>query len=167
MKLVVAIAMAVGVAFASQGSARESEGLTVRAAPLTVTSWVHRVTGELSDNIRFPAEIGRDQSKTGFVSVRFACGPDGKPYNLTVVHRADRRLDLQAIRAVNALRSLHPLPAGVDPGRTMQANVIFADNAEDLQRQTRLLQHAEAARMTSSPAEHDVLAFNSGSTGPG
>lgn len=167
MKLVVAIATAAGLMFTSQSSAKEPEGLTVRGAPVTVTSWVHRLTGELSDNIRFPTQIGRDQPKTGFVSVRFECGPDGKPRNLAIVHQADRRLDLQAMRAVSSLRSLHPLPAGMEPGRMMQANVIFADSAEDLQRQTRLLRHAEAARMASSPAERDVLALNSASTGPG
>lgn len=167
MKLVVAIATAAGLMFTSQTSAKEPEVLTVRGAPATVTGWVHRLTGELSDNIRFPTTIGRDQPKTGFVSVRFECGPDGKPHNLAILHRADPRLDAQALRAVNLLRSLHPLPAGVDAGRMMQANVIFADSAEDLQRQTHLLQRAEAARLAASPAEREVLALNSASAGPG
>lgn len=167
MKVVVAIAMSGGLLLASQSLAKEPEGLTVRAGLPTMTGWVDRVTGELSSNIRFPAAVATNEPKTGFVSVRFECGPDGKPTNLTIIHPADRRLDAQAMRAVGTLRSLRPLPDGIDAGRMMQANVIFADSAEDLQRQSRLLQKAEAERLAASPAERTVLTLNSTSTGPG
>ncbi|MCW1384059.1 energy transducer TonB [Novosphingobium sp. KCTC 2891] len=167
MKYVLVIALAAGLMVTGQTSAKDVENHIVVSSRPPVNVWVHRLNGELSDNLRFPVSLGSDRRSTGFVSVRFECGQDGKPTNLTLVHPADRRLDAQAMRAVRALRTLHPLPDGVEPGRQMQANLIFADSRDDLQRQTRLLQRAEAQRLAASPEERNVLALNLESRSPG
>ncbi len=157
-----ALILSVGLLAASYTPAYAENGLTVLAETRPTAAWVSRVSHELNRNLQYP-----NTPTSGFVSVRFECGPDGKPVNVAVLNHSRARFDAAAIRAVRQLRSLHPLPNNIGPGRQMQANLVFAANQDELIRQGRLLQQAEAKRLATSRPEHEILVLSSSSRSPG
>ncbi len=162
MKYALNISLAAGLLAASFTPTYAGNGHTVYADTHASAAWAGRVSDNLSNSLRYP-----NTPTSGFVSVRFECGPDGKPVNVAILDHSKGRFDAEAIRAVRGLRSLHPLPQSMVPGQQLQANLVFATNQYELARQTGRLQQAEAKRLATSRAEHKVLVLNSSSRSPG
>lgn len=144
MKITVKIALAAALLATGQGSVFAQNGHTVYADRHSKDVWIERVSDDLSDNLGYP-----NTPTSGFVSVRFECGPDGTPANIKVINHSNSRFDAPSVRAVQLLRNLHPLPENIAPGQAFQANLIFAANEYELARQARLMQQAEATRVVS------------------
>lgn len=162
MTYALTLALSAGL-FATSGVATYAQNEhTVYAGKHTKSVWANRVSNDLSGKLEYP-----NTPTSGFVSVRFECGPDGKPINIVVVNHSHSRFDAKSIRAVRSLRSLHPLPTSIKTGQKMQANLIFATNEYQLSRQALLLERAEATRLSASQSEQTVLVLSSSSRSPG
>lgn len=140
------------------------------SAPLqSVGDWQGALSHELADGLKFPHLMGPRGAESDFVVVRFTCGEDGMPSNVTVLRKSrDSRFNREAARAVSALKGLHPLPAGLATGRTLQANVVFATNESDMARQVARLRQSERIRMAAVGTDPDtVIALNPVARTPG
>ncbi|MFA7587754.1 MAG: TonB family protein [Novosphingobium sp.] len=144
------------------------ENVVVATPNRSLQAWQGTVSRELSANLRYPRPLGLASNDSDFVTVRFRCGDDGQPVDLTIAHKSRHgQFNGAAMRAVSRLGSLHPLPAGVALGQTFQANLVFAVDKESLDHQFARLRQSEAARMASSGAERQVIALNLTARSPG
>ncbi|MBX7494898.1 hypothetical protein K3172_03380 [Qipengyuania sp. 6B39] len=128
-------------------------------SPRAATAFAQTVEADLGvqlQRVHFVAPSGI----TGFTSVRFQCGPDGKARNIaTFGGTGSRRIDQLGRRAVARLTSLTPQSYGIDEGQLIQANIIVAPNDKQMKRMRDKLERAEADRLARSPREKAVLAL--------
>jgi hypothetical protein len=62
-----------------------------------------------------------------------------------LLHRSgDVRLDRAAISAIQRIKTLHPLPAGIGTAQLFQANIVFAYDERDLARNATAFRSASA-----------------------
>jgi periplasmic protein TonB len=92
-----------------------------------VRAWSSRVGGYIGEQMRFPRDLGPTSDPEGLVEVTFECSEDGSPSKVALLSTSgSRRLDRAGIMAVERVRSLHPLPRGIDHGQTYKAQLLFA-----------------------------------------
>lgn len=124
-------------------------------------AWVAQISQDLRSQLRFPRSAGVAEYSTGAVSVRFECGPDGKPVGLNVVRKSGARmLDRAAMKAVNRLGSLHPMPDGIAGNQAFRADIVFADSAAEATRLAKSLREENERRaFARKPGEPHEMAL--------
>ena len=91
-----------------------------------VRAWSTRVGAQIGEEMRYPRLIGAMQNPDGLVEVKFECSEDGSPRNVTLLRTSgSRRLDAAGVAAVERVRSLHPLPRGIDHSQAYKAQLLF------------------------------------------
>jgi periplasmic protein TonB len=101
--------------------------VVVAPADAEVRAWSARVGENISQHMRFPRDLGPTSDPEGVVEVTFKCSEDGRPSNVALLETSgSRRLDRAGIAAVERVRSLHPLPRGIDHRQVYKAQLLFA-----------------------------------------
>lgn len=107
--------------------------------------WVQQTAVKLSTNLTYPVTIGRPAAE-GVATVAFQCGQDGRPTQVFLPRSSgDAKLDSAALRAVEALPSLRPLPADFLADQVFLAKIVFTT---DDKRTSRLLAQSREASAT-------------------
>lgn len=118
--------------------------ITVEAGQETVAQWSARVGQSLNAELVYPQPMGTSNYDEGLVKVGFRCAEDGRPGEVALVKSSGSHdLDRAAMRAVQRIQTLHPLPDGITRDRAMQAWIAFAPDEESLKQITRA-SHREA-----------------------
>ena len=113
-----------------------------------VRVWSQNIAQQLDRHLVYPRAFGSADYPEGTVSVRFSCGDDGKPASVVLIKGSGNRLiDRAAVRAITRIETLHPLPAALLHGSTIQANIILAADEQSLARQQAVLRHNETLRI--------------------
>lgn len=120
--------------------ARAQQEIVVQPEAESVQRWSTRISRALDQNLVYPRpDFGRWYSE-GVVKVSFRCSEDGKPSHVAVSQGSGaRRLDVAALRAVNGIKTLHPLPTGIGHDQRYAAMIVFATSEESRDRKLRAL----------------------------
>lgn len=103
------------------------------------THWSEMVGKALDAKLQYPRPVGTNRYEEGVVQIAFRCDENGRPAQVAVQKSSgSNQLDAAALRAVNAIPTLHPLPAGLGMGRQFQANILFAVDDGSTQRIDRM-----------------------------
>lgn len=130
-------------------AARSPDPIVVELSAPTKAHWVERISEDLSMKLSYPTVIGRPADE-GIVTVAFRCGENGRPTHILVPSSSgNAMLDAAALRAVEQLKSLHPLPADFARDQLFLAKIAFATDDRQL---SKLLARASKA---PSPAMAD------------
>ena len=168
MKYALMAALAVTSAMSGVSLAKHGQPILVESNREAVTHWATGISRDLEEQVRAPRAMTGWQKTTGIVSVRFQCGEDGKPSDVVLSRQSGvGRLDRSALRAVAALRSLHPLPVGMRTGQKVQANIFFSDDEYMFKRQLKQLSRESSAELAAGKRDPQVLALNFGLRAPG
>ena len=116
------------VPLASLEARQPTPDIVVRApVDAEVRAWSARVGENIGEQMRFPRDLGPSNDPEGLVEVTFECNEDGKPDKVALLRSSgSRRLDHAGMMAVERVRSLHPLPRGIDHGQAYKAQLLFA-----------------------------------------
>ena len=126
------------------------------STPSSLDRWRTSLAWKLSNAVVYPKTYPEWRGQNGTVSVNFICDESGKPKAAGLSGSSgNAALDRAALRAVNTVRGLGPLPAQVPVGAIVRANFIFAADEDSLHRQQLALnrreaQLAEADRLTGA-----------------
>lgn len=105
----------------------------------TVARWTTSLSRQLGRFMEYPRADYGLAFPEGTTWVDFTCSDDGRPANITVSQRSgSRNIDRAAVRAVERIQSLHPLPGGVDHSQRYRAVLIFAASQGEANRQLRV-----------------------------
>ena len=125
------------------------------------TQWASVVSRDLNKTLRYPSFLGPQQPATGVVSVRFNCSDDGRAANVVVTRRSGSQvLDRAAINAISQIRSLHPIPGELASNQLVQANIYFAADESQLQRQVAQMHRERAASWAAGKRDNHRVAVN-------
>lgn len=152
MKLLTLFAAAVVLLFPGVAATQSTDtSVVVVAKPVTQAQWSRTITRKLDRALRSPVVFSNEIPPTGIVSVRFHAGDGGRPMAIEVARTSGtRRLDREAIAAIGRLRTLGPMPATFRPDQRFLANILFAKDQEQFDRQTALLRREAAARSVAA-----------------
>ncbi|WP_312313119.1 energy transducer TonB family protein [Sphingobium yanoikuyae] len=161
MKLLFCLCLAVPLllpaASRAQSSAPSIDVTSPTTAPPTLDRWVERTGNILSNRLRYPTILSGPEE--GIVQVKFACSDSGAPAGIALLNSSgSRQLDKAAMRAVQRIPTLHPLPAGIGAGQNYVATILFATTQASYNRQIRDLRrqaldnNARFARRAGGPA---------------
>lgn len=90
-------------------------------------AWSVRVGQRIERRMRYPATLAGNIP--GVVDVTFMCAEDGRPARVALASSSGQGpLDRAGLKAVRGVRSLHPLPAGVDYDKRYKARLLFAND---------------------------------------
>ncbi len=160
-KILLLIYLAATTLFASSAASKDKS--IVIQAPPTRVQWAGQVGRNLDAAIRYPQPLFGRQSEAGLVSVIFVADENGRASSARLLRSSKSRdLDRAAIDAIGRMKSMQPMPEDVVAGQRIRANIVFATNYRDYDRQLRLLR-AESTRVaTRSALDGDVLVLNVG-----
>ncbi len=135
--------------------------ITVQAATLSVQNWSSRVAQSLDTELTYPRPLGREDYHQGLSKIAFRCNDNGVPSDVSIVSSSGSRdLDVAAMRAVQGISTLHPLPDGIGHDQAFQAWVVFAGSEQDRSRMLQSVRHdamlanAAAAKRASQTASN-------------
>ena len=102
---------------------------------VTLVAWAQRVGRALDGQMRPPrAPLGLERP-SGIVKIKFNCTESGKPGDVSVYKSSGNRwVDQAALRAVQRVATLHPLPDGMSHKQRYVATMLFANGYEDQDR---------------------------------
>ena len=114
---------------------------------VTLEQWTKRMQQELDKTIVYPQAMMGSPLGRGIVRVKFNCSEDGHPDKVSLAKSSGHReFDRAAIKAVQKIVSLHPLPDGMGGDQVYQAVVMF-DTVADSNHWRRMDEiNAEAAK---------------------
>ncbi|MBR0553817.1 energy transducer TonB family protein [Stakelama marina] len=169
MKTITTFAIASGLLLAVPGHAQNTQNpeFDVTAPTLTIERWSKGITRKLNRNLDYPVRFhqagGFHQPSEGVVRVNFRCTETGAPTAITLAKSSGHReLDRAAMAAVQRIKTLHPLPAGIGAGQRYQALLLFALDQQSHDRQLAKLQQ-EADRRNAAlgqPAERVAMGIS-------
>lgn len=125
--LPIAAMLVMPLAASAQGE-NGSQEVTVTANPdkAALTRWTNRVGHSITDNLVYPAPLGTANPPEGVVDVTFRCSDAGMPSQIAVTRSSGSQfLDRAALRAVQRVKTLHPLPQGVGHDQLYKARLMF------------------------------------------
>ncbi|WP_338466709.1 energy transducer TonB [Novosphingobium sp. ZN18A2] len=138
-----AILIAPGAVAAQSGSPIEIEGNRAN-----VQNWATDVSHALDRKLTYPMYYGFQGAREGYAQISFRVGADGAPAAVMLTRSTgSSRLDRAALAAVEGIRNMAPLPAGVSP--TVRATVVFG---LDQSTRTRLAREAGASLQSDQVA---------------
>lgn len=125
--------------------------------------WASAASRDLDRQLQNMAVPMRRDFPNALVQIRFEV-ENGEPVNVRV-HRqsGDRWLDRAAIRSVERMDNLGPIPVSYDGSRTVQANIITARDDRSFAVLNDELLTIEEARLASTGPDRTVIALNAGS----
>lgn len=140
----------------------QSEPDYVVQAPTQLGTWSDRVAQDLASALRFPAaRNGHEES--GIVAVTFTAVGDGSTSTPTIAQSSGSAvLDRAALRAVSRMGEIDPLPKAMGPSVTVRANIIFAQDQDQLQRYSARLHRDELARQDQAGTTQPQIALTVG-----
>lgn len=140
-----AFAMAVPAGSSTQQSEQPEQVVIASAHAPSVTHWAGMVGSKISNRMVYPRQIGRFATPEGTAAIEFNCGSDGRPKSVVLVRSSgDGHLDRSALRAIEGITGLHPLPAQLASGVTVRANLIYASDEATFARLQKDLRRDEA-----------------------
>lgn len=158
MKQVALLLLAMVLALPSAAAGNPNPDIVAVAPNLTIPGWVASISDRLDRKLSYPYYFGMPVPSGG-VSVTFRCSDDGSPGSIRVVRRSGHAsLDRAAVAAIQRLKTLHPLPAGVRRDQLFQANIVFAVDEATLARETAALRLA-TRRSAKAFALHEERPF--------
>jgi TonB family protein len=138
----------------------KKQTIVVTGTPITLDRWVKRTSGQLEQNLHYPAYLMGREPNQGIVRVRFLCSEDGRPSGVAVAQSSGfHELDDAAMRAVRGIRSLHPLPEGLTHDQRYQAVVLFATNQASYDRQVAALRNEARRQLVSTGSASPDIAI--------
>lgn len=133
------------VVAAAASSASAGPATIAVSAPPTLAAWSKRVFRDMEGQLTYPTPSFRD-ANAGIVAVKFNCSDSGAPASVSLLKSSrHRELDAAALRAVQRIATLHPLPAGMMHGQQFVVRVLFATSPESARDQIEQMQK-DAAR---------------------
>lgn len=145
----------------------KDKSIVVQAEQTPLELWSSDVTRQLERKLRYPKPMGGELPATGIAAVRFQCSPDGRPAGLVLSRKSGTHaLDREAMRAIGAIKTLHPMPAGLRPDQRFEANILFAASMADYDQQIDRLRHEAARRNAWFKGDAPVIALNVGAGVP-
>lgn len=116
------------------------------STPSSLDRWRNSLAWKLSTAVIYPKAYPEWRGHDGTVSVNFTCDDSGRPVVAGLAGSSgNAALDRAALRAVNTVRGIGPLPAQVPAGAMVRANFIFAADEDSLHRQQIALVQREAS----------------------
>lgn len=167
MRTIALVALAAFVAAPLAGASPTSTADYTVFAPSkipTMQTWKTRLIKDLDYMLTVSGWRGvYRQSTTGFAVVEFRCGADGRAHEITLVQSSKNRyVNKSALRAIEGLRKLHPMPAGLVTGQKVRANIIIAEDSDELDQQLHNLRKAAPPRGVASNDGERVIVLNAG-----
>lgn len=149
----------ISIAAAGTITATSTAAQEIVVSPRATEAFVHAVSADLDEQLE-RIRFGPRWEPSGIAQVRFRAGEDGRAYAIATYRKSgDSRFDRAALRAVEGLSSLSPLPYDAAKGQLIQANIVMARSDTEFERLSKKLAREEAARIASSKAEKAVLAL--------
>ncbi len=114
---------------------------------VTFAAWRDRVQKALDRGLHYARPMPGMGNASGIVRVKFNCSDTGRPDKVTIARSSgSRRLDRMALKAVDRIATLHPLPQGFRHDQSIEAMILIAYGSEREYRQKRDRMIAEAKR---------------------
>ncbi len=160
MKNILYVAIATSLAFSptsivAQPSDREDIVVS------SIDRFIDEVARDLDRNLNRSPRVLHAPQGVGLVQVQFECDQNGQPANVTFYRKSDDpRANRLAREAVSKIKSLHPLPAGVEKNQVFMANIILADTNLQFAELSDQLKRSEAERIAASAGKPKVFAIN-------
>lgn len=158
MKKLLFVAVAASLAISPSGIQAQQDGIVVSSAR-SVDDFVNAVSRDLSRSLTPPSLRSYPLDATGLAQVLFECGPDGKPTKIRIYNKSGAGIGLLARRAVAKIRSLHPLPQGVNNDQLYMANIIVADTPRQFDKLSAELNRREKQRIAAAKGDRKIFAF--------
>lgn len=106
-------------------------GMASSVPAITFAQWTKRIQGELNRNLEYPTGLFGREPAAGEVRIKFNCSDSGRPDKVSLQKSSgSSALDGAALRAVQHIVTLHPLPDGFGHDRRYVAVVLFDIDAE-------------------------------------
>ena len=139
----------------------------VAPADHEVRAWAARVRHDIDRKVRYPRTLTTSPYEEGVVEVTFECGADGTPTNVAVRRSSGSRpIDKAAVAAVRRVRSLHPLPAGIEQDQVYRARLRFVveDGTDRAKMRAAAFGHQGDGRHAALPQQPDGTATAAAAT---
>ena len=160
MKHILTAVITASLAILPTGLSAEKPDIVVSSGR-SIDNFVEDVATDINRELNRKSYRMRAIQGTGVAQVLFESSPYGEPINLKMYrHARDEGVNRLARRAVSRIRSLHPLPQGVDQDQLYLANIIIANDAREYDQLSRDLNQREAQRIASAKGDRKVFAFN-------
>lgn len=143
--------------------------IMIVAPPVTFNQWSRSMTDNIEKHLYYPMSFANERSPVGIVSVGFRCDGTGGVTEVVLLKKSgNRTLDNAALFAVRKMTSTHPMPARFKGNETFLANILFATDRDEYDRQIRLLHAAAIKQNAKSLSPNQPIALNIGlRAGPG
>lgn len=106
---------ALAITAATMLATTDAKAEVPNAAPVTVNEWVNHAEAQLDKTIHYPAFALRD-GKQGLARISATVSPDGSLKDISIARSTgDAGLDRAALKAVQKLNQLPPLPQAQTP----------------------------------------------------
>lgn len=168
--MLLAVPLLLPAAGLAQSSSPSIDVMAPTTAPPTLDNWAEHTGALLSQRLRYPIILAGPEE--GVVQVKFACSDGGTAADVAILNSSgSRQLDNAAMRAIQRIPSLHPLPAGVGVGQRYVATILFAASQSSYDRQIRDIQrqaldnNSRFARRAGNPAVAIALLDPSAASG--
>ncbi len=159
MKNILLVAIATSFALSPIGIQAQNDDIVVSSSR-SIDRFVQDVSRDLDRELNRPMMRSNPVTGTGLAQVLFEAGPDGKPTNIKMYHRAgDVAVDRLARRAVAKIRSLQPLPRGVEQDQLYLANIIIASDTREFDELSEELNERETNRIAAAKGDRKIFAF--------
>lgn len=131
-----------GMVLAGGAKPDPQDNITVQAKGISVQTWSNRVAHSLDNGLEYPRPMGTADYHAGLSKVSFHCSDAGAPSDVSIVGSSGSRdLDRAAMRAVQTISTLHPLPDGISHAQTFQAWIVFAGDEQERDRMLKTVRH--------------------------
>ena len=167
-KILAATASAILAVTAVPGLAKQDKNPPILVdANSASAQWASAASQDLDRELQRMAVPMRRDFPNALVQIRFEV-ENGEPVNVRV-HRqsGDRWLDRAAMRSVERMDNLGPMPVSYNGSRTVQANIITARDDRSFAVLNDELLTIEEARLASTGPDRTVIALNAGSMSAG
>lgn len=160
--IITPIAAVLSAAALSPAIAESGQEDIVVSPSRAMEEWRGDVSRSLGRNLLLAERWAKHNPDSGLVQIRFQLDEDGRASNMQTYHSSGSvSTDRAAAWAVRRLNNLDEAPAGIAPGQTFQANIIFAESPSQKARYEEKLAYIERRRLASNASERGVIALGS------
>jgi len=140
------------------------DSIVVKSQKISVPKWIRKISNKLDDSLEQAmthSDARLIKKNGGFVAVSFNCDDNGRPIGTQVSRPSgDRALDRVALRAVNGLATLQPMPASFTANQRFRANIIVAEDSYQRDRLFKVMRKEEARRLRAEGPESKEFALS-------
>ena len=150
---------ALALAFAIPTASAAQDQMVVRGDEPAVQTWIADVGEKVGKRLDNPPMI-MGRTPVGAAQVSFRRGSDGRPTDVRLTNKAGNpSFGPHAVRAIEGIKDLPPLPATRDPSTEIVANVVLAESQGHMGRLERKVMAWDAQRIAAGKGQRTVLAF--------